>query len=68
MKKDCWHNKRNTKKTLNVIISQGCVASTFDDGEILYSEAAIGSKSAKQFTNTWIMDLRETWHMTPHHD
>ena len=60
MKKDCGHNKRNIQKTSNVIISQECVASTFDDGEILYIEAANGSKGGKQFTNVWIMDLGAT--------
>ena len=44
MKKDCWHNKRNTEKISNTT-SQGCVASTFDDGEILYSEAALVLKA-----------------------
>ena len=65
MKKDCQHNKRNTEKTSNATTSQGCVASTSNDGEILYSEAAVSSKGSKQFTDAWIMDLGVTWHMTP---
>ena len=47
MKKDYWHNKSNTEKISNATTSQGCVSSTFDDGEIMYSEAVIGSKGDK---------------------
>ena len=68
MKKDCQHNKRNTEKTSNATTSQGCVASTSDDGEIMYSEAVIGSKGDKQFTNVQIMDSGATQYMTPRRD
>ena len=67
-KKDCRNKKNNTKMTPEATTSQGCVASTSSDGEILYSEAAIGSKGGKQLTDVWIMDLGATWHMTPCRD
>ena len=67
LKKDCWHRK-NVEKSSEASTSQGCVASTSDDGEILYSEVAIGSKGGKQLTVVWIMDSRATWHMTPRQD
>ena len=51
MKKDCWYNKRNTERTSNTTTSQGCVVSTSDEGEILYSESTIGSKGGKQFSD-----------------
>ena len=60
MKKDCWHYKRNIEKNSNATASQGCVRSTSDDREILYSEATIDSKGGKQFTDVWIMDFEAT--------
>ena len=68
MKKDCWHNKRNAEKTSNATTSQRCVASTFDDEEILYNEATIGFKGGKQFTNVWVIDSEATWHITSRRD
>ena len=68
IKKDCWHNKRNIEKTSNATPFQGCVASTSNDGKILYSKVAIGYKGSKQFTDVWIMDSRVAWHMTPRRD
>ncbi|KAJ6885640.1 hypothetical protein NC651_026314 [Populus alba x Populus x berolinensis] len=47
---------------------QGCVASTSEDGEILYSEAATISIYRKELTEVWLMDSGATWHMTPNRD
>ncbi|KAJ0084768.1 hypothetical protein Patl1_29612 [Pistacia atlantica] len=66
VKKDCWHHKKSTKKTPKATNSQGCVASTFDDGEILFIEAETDSKGKKQLTDVWILDSGATWHMTSH--
>ena len=67
-KKDCQNKKKNTKKAWEATTSQGCVASTSGDGEILYSEVEISSKGSKQLVDVWIMDTGVIWHMTPHHD
>lgn len=45
--------------------AQGCVASTSDDGEILYSEATTATEGRRRFTDVWLMDSGATWHMTP---
>ena len=45
IKKDCWSYKKSIEKASEAITSQGCVASTFDDGEILCMEAAISLKA-----------------------
>jgi hypothetical protein len=63
-KRECWNNKRNGEKTSEASTSQGCVASTSDDGEILYSGAAISSKGGNALNDGWIVDLGATWHMT----
>ncbi|RDX80297.1 hypothetical protein CR513_39162, partial [Mucuna pruriens] len=68
LKKDCWHNKKNGGKNFEPSTSQGCVASTLDDGLILYSKAEITSKGGKQVHDKWIVDSGATWHMTPHRD
>ncbi|KAF7825202.1 Retrovirus-related Pol polyprotein from transposon TNT 1-94 [Senna tora] len=65
LKKDCWNIKKNTEKSPEVKSSQGCVASTSDDGEIL---AVIGSEGGKQLTDVWIIDSGATWHMTSKRD
>ncbi|KAF2291302.1 hypothetical protein GH714_022364 [Hevea brasiliensis] len=44
VKKDCWHYKKTIEKAPEAKTSQGCVASTLDDEEILYSEAVISFK------------------------
>jgi len=49
-KKDCW-NKKSIGKVPEGSSSQGCIASTSDDGEILYGKATIGSKDYKQLTD-----------------
>nr|KYP42748.1 Retrovirus-related Pol polyprotein from transposon TNT 1-94 [Cajanus cajan] len=67
MKKDCWHKKSGGGKNSEASTSQGCVASTQEDGEILYSEA-ISSRGEKQLHECWILDSGATWHMTPNRD
>jgi hypothetical protein len=67
-KRECWNNKRNGEKTSEASTSQGCVASTSDDGEILYSGAAISSKGGNALNDGWIVDSGATWHMTPRKD
>jgi len=49
-KKHC-RNKKSIEKVLEGSSSQRCIASTSDDGEILYDEATIGSKDGKQLTD-----------------
>ena len=44
---------------------QGCVASTSEDGEVLYSEAATISTNKEELTEVWLMDSEATWNMTP---
>ncbi|KAK7317629.1 hypothetical protein RJT34_02026 [Clitoria ternatea] len=65
LKKDYWYNKKNPEKSFGASTFQGSVASTSDDGEILYNEAAIGSKGKRQLTNVWIMDSGATWCNVP---
>ena len=67
-KRECWNNKRNGEKTSEASTSQGCVASTSDDGEILYSGATISSKGGNALNDGWIVDSSATWHMTPRKD
>jgi len=61
MKKDCWHLKNGGKNST----SQGCVANTSKDGDILVSEAIISSNGGRQLHDRWILDSGATWHMTP---
>ena len=65
LKKECWFNKKNGEKSSEASTSQGCVASTSDDGEIL---AAVGTKGENQLTDGWIVDSGATWHMTSRRD
>ena len=60
LKKECWYNNKNAEKSHDASTSQGCVASTFGDGEVLYSKAAIGTKGEKHLIDIWIMDSGET--------
>ena len=64
VKKDCWRNK-STPETSN---SQGCVAGSSGDGDVLYSGAATTSEGRKELTDVWIMDSGATWHMTSHRE
>ena len=40
------------------------MASTSDDGEILYSEATTAVGGRKKFVDVWLLDSGATWHMT----
>lgn len=58
IKKDCWSKKGGEKN------SQGNVASTSDNGDILFSEATTVAEGRQKLTDVWIMDSGATWHMT----
>ncbi|KAH9708912.1 retrovirus-related pol polyprotein from transposon TNT 1-94-like protein [Citrus sinensis] len=65
VKKECWSNqKRREGKKPESSNAHGCVASTSDDGEILYSEATTVSEGRKQLSDVWLIDLGATRHMT----
>ncbi|KAH9769282.1 hypothetical protein KPL71_011940 [Citrus sinensis] len=65
VKKECWSNqKRKEGKEPESTNAQGCVASTSDDGEILYSEATTVSEGRKRLYDVWLIDSGATWHMT----
>ncbi|KAH9705857.1 hypothetical protein KPL70_012031 [Citrus sinensis] len=65
VKKECWSNqKRKEGKEPESSNAQGCVASTSDDGEILYSEATTVSEGRKRLSDVWLIDSGATWHMT----
>ncbi|KAH9699234.1 Integrase catalytic domain-containing protein [Citrus sinensis] len=65
VKKECWSNqKRREGKEPESSNAQGCVASTSDDGEILYSEATTISEGRKRLSDVWLIDSGATWHMT----
>ncbi|KAH9670456.1 hypothetical protein KPL70_016992 [Citrus sinensis] len=65
VKKECWNNqKRREGKEPESSNAQGCVASTSDDGEILYSEATTISEGRKRLSDVWLIDSGATWHMT----
>ncbi|KAH9682249.1 hypothetical protein KPL71_027276 [Citrus sinensis] len=65
VKKECWSNqKRKEGKEPESSNAQGCVASTSDDGEILYSEATTISEGRKRLSDVWLIDSGATWHMT----
>ena len=57
MKKDCWHLKNGGKNST----SQGCVANTSEDGDILVSEAIISSNGGRQLHDRWILDSGGYW-------
>ncbi|KAH9668961.1 Integrase catalytic domain-containing protein [Citrus sinensis] len=65
VKKECWSNqKKREGKEPESSNAQGCVASTSDDGEILYSEATTVSEGRKRLSDVWLIDSGATWHMT----
>uniref|UniRef100_A0A2N9HLU0 Uncharacterized protein n=1 Tax=Fagus sylvatica TaxID=28930 RepID=A0A2N9HLU0_FAGSY len=67
-KRECWHLKKNEEakgKGPESSKAQGCVASTSDDGEILYSETTTVTEGRRRFADVWLMDSGATWHMTP---
>ncbi|KAH9670648.1 hypothetical protein KPL70_017055 [Citrus sinensis] len=65
IKKESWSNqKRREGKEPKSSNAQGCVASTSDDGEILYSEATTILQGKKRLSDVWLIDSGATWHMT----
>ncbi|KAH9789507.1 Integrase catalytic domain-containing protein [Citrus sinensis] len=65
VKKECWSNqKRKEGKKPESSNAQGCLASTSDDGEILYSEATIISEGRKRLSDVCLIDSGAIWHMT----
>ena len=66
-KRDCWF-KKGIENITESSKPQGCVASTSEDGDVLYSEAATISTDIKELTEVWLMDSGATWHMTPNRD
>lgn len=61
--KEWWNNNKDGENTFEVSTSQGCIGSTLDDGEILYSEAIISSKGRRSLNDIWIMDSGATWQL-----
>ncbi|KAM7477388.1 hypothetical protein LguiA_025601 [Lonicera macranthoides] len=67
-KKECRHLKKNEEVTWKGPESskaQGCVASTSDEGEILYSEATTIIEGRRKFDDIWLLDSGATCNMTP---
>ncbi|TXG65810.1 hypothetical protein EZV62_007085 [Acer yangbiense] len=66
VKSECWHNKKKSgdNRASESSSSQGCVASTSDDGEVLYSEGNTVAEGRKRFADVWLLDSAATWHMT----
>ncbi|TXG58976.1 hypothetical protein EZV62_016805 [Acer yangbiense] len=66
VKSECWHNKKKNgdNRAPESSSSQGCVASTSDDGEVLYSEGNTAAEGRKRFADVWLLDSAATWHMT----
>ena len=66
-KRDCWF-KKGIENTAESSKPQGCVASTSEDGEVLYSEATTITTDREELNEVWLMDSGATWHMTPNRD
>ena len=65
VKKECWSNqKRREGKEPASSNAQRCVASTSNDGEILYSEATTVSEGKKRLSGVCLIDSGATWHIT----
>ncbi|TXG73221.1 hypothetical protein EZV62_001800 [Acer yangbiense] len=66
VKSECWHNKKKSEdnRAPESSSSQGCVASTSDDGEVLYSEGNTTAEGRNRFADVWLLDSAATWHMT----
>jgi hypothetical protein len=54
-KRDCWF-KKGIENTAKLSKPQECVASTLEDGEVLYSKGATVSTDRKVLTEVWLMD------------
>ncbi|KAL5751221.1 hypothetical protein ACOSP7_025824 [Xanthoceras sorbifolium] len=65
VRSECWNRKKNgDNRASESLGSQGCVASTSDDGEVLCSEGTASSEGRKRFADVWFLDSTATWHMT----
>ncbi|KAL5805264.1 hypothetical protein ACOSQ3_032064 [Xanthoceras sorbifolium] len=65
VRSECWNRKKSgDNRAPELSGSQGCVASTSDDGEVLCSEGTTSSEGRKWFANVWLLDSAATWHMT----
>lgn len=60
----CWKSKQSGDNKAESSNAQGCIASTSDDGKILYSETTIVVEGRKWLASVWLIDLGVTWHMT----
>lgn len=60
LKKYFWFNKNNGEKSPKASISQGCVSSTSNDGEIMYTRAKIGTKGENKLIDGLIVDSGAT--------
>ena len=56
MSKDC--------RSLSNSNPQGNVASTLEDGNALYCEAAVANEGRKRFADVWLFDTGANFHMT----
>ena len=50
-----WEKKRGGE--VGKTTSQGCVAITSDNADVLCNEVAIGSRGGRQLHDCWILDL-----------
>jgi len=66
-KRDCWF-KKGIENITESSKPQGCVASTSEDGDVLYSEAVTVSTDRKELTEVWLMDSGATWRTTLNRD
>ena len=58
-KNDYWF-KKGIENIVESSKPQGCVVSTSEDGEVLYSEAATIFTNRKELTKVWLMDSGAT--------
>jgi hypothetical protein len=58
-KRDCWF-KKVIENSAELSKPQGYVASTLEDGEVLYSQTATVSTNRKYLTEVWLMDSKVT--------
>ena len=56
IKKDCWHYKKSAKKAPEATNSQGCVASTSDNGEnyVVKQKLILEEKGSSMMFGSWI--------------
>ena len=65
VKKECWNSQMRWEgKEPESSNAQRCVASTSDDGEIIYREATTGLEGRKRLSDVWLIYSGATWHMT----